>query len=77
MVNFYINVGFMDGVGKRDLLTYLSEQCGLEMAAFQNLQLHKKHSFFDAPVRLESRIIRSFKNIRISNRKLRVNRNQV
>lgn len=75
-INFFINVGFIDGIGKRDLLEYLAEQTKLDINMFQNIEMSKRHTFFDAPQKFEGKIISIFKDVRIADRQLRVNRNQ-
>ena len=75
LVNFFINIGSMDGIGKNELIRFLSDHSKIESEYFRNLNISEKHAFFDAPKELENKIIHSFKEISVGNRKLRVNRN--
>ncbi|UTW61624.1 DEAD/DEAH box helicase [bacterium SCSIO 12741] len=71
---FFINVGTIDKIRKRDLLDFVCDVTGLEKKAIGDITLKKKISFFDVS-RDQSKIVaRRFKGVVANGRSIRVNR---
>ena len=75
-MSYFINVGVMDGVGKRDLLTFIAEQGGIDPKLVQNVSISRTNSTFDVHVSCLKNMTNRFKGLKMGSRKLRVNRNQ-
>ncbi len=75
-ISYFINVGVMDGVGKRDLLTFIAEQGGIDPKLVQNVSISRANSTFDVHASCMKNMNNRFKGLKMGNRKLRVNRNQ-
>lgn len=75
-MNYFINVGVMDGVGKRDLLTFIAEQGGIDPKLIQNVTISRTNSTFDVHISTLKNMTNRFKGLKMGNRRLRINRNQ-
>ncbi len=73
MVRFFINVGSIDAVSKKDLIDFVCEQGKLDRAAIGEVTVHKKHSFFEITGGKAHKAGGRFKNLYLNNRPLRVN----
>jgi ATP-dependent RNA helicase DeaD len=71
---FFINVGKMDGVSKRDLMDFILETANIRKSDLGTIDVQKKCSFFEVSKKQSKKIANSFKGIYIDGRELRVNR---
>lgn len=72
-VRFFINVGAMDAISKKDLIDFVCDQGKLDRAAIGEVTVHKKHSFFEVKGGKGHKAGGRFKNLFLNNRPLRVN----
>ncbi|HAY72190.1 MAG TPA: hypothetical protein DCX89_09900, partial [Saprospirales bacterium] len=61
---------------KRDLLTFIAEQGGIDPKLVQNVSISRTNSTFDVHVSCLKNMTNRFKGLKMGSRKLRVNRNQ-
>lgn len=73
---FFINIGTIDQVSKRELLNFLSDQTSLKEDSFGSIALHKTHSLFEVNKRDSKKIASRFKGLHVNDRKIRVNRDE-
>jgi ATP-dependent RNA helicase DeaD len=73
--NYYINLGYIDGITKRDMVELLCGVTGLKRHSFKNIEIHQKYTLFDAQTVTEKTLISQMKGLKIGKRKIRVNRN--
>lgn len=76
MERFFINIGSMDDVNKGDLLRFICDQTRLKKDDFGDIELHKKHSFFEVRSQNSDKISNSFQGLVVDGRELRVNKDQ-
>lgn len=77
MVRFFINVGHMDSVSKKDLIDFVCEQGKFDRSAVGEVTVHNKHSFFELDGSHAQKAGKSFKNLYLNNRPLRVNEDMI
>ena len=73
-VRFFINVGKMDGVSKRDLVDFISETANIKRSSLGTIKIQKNCSFFEVNKKYSKKIANCFKGIYVDGRELRVNR---
>ena len=73
-VRFFINVGKMDGISKRDLIDFISETANIKRSSLGTIKIQKKCAFFEVDKKQSKNIASSFKGIYVDGRELRVNR---
>lgn len=73
MVRFFINIGSIDQVGKRDLIDFICEQGRVDRASVGEVVVHKKHSFFEIENSKAQKARGRFKNLYLDERPIRVN----
>ena len=73
-VRFFINVGKMDGVSKRDLVDFISETANIKRSSLGTIKIQKNCAFFEVDKKQSKNITSSFKGIYVDGRELRVNR---
>jgi len=73
-VRFFINVGKMDDVSKRDLVDFISDTAKIKKQDIGALDIQKSFSFFEVNKKYSKNISNSFNGIYIDGRELRVNR---
>tara|TARA_B100000900_G_scaffold412314_1_gene433825 strand:- start:919 stop:2574 length:1656 start_codon:yes stop_codon:yes gene_type:complete len=71
---FFINVGKMDDVSKRDLVEFISDTAGIKKTDIGAVEIQKNCSFFEVNKKYSKKIANCFKGIYIDGRELRVNR---
>ncbi|MDN5202334.1 DbpA RNA binding domain-containing protein [Fulvivirgaceae bacterium BMA10] len=71
---FFINVGSIDNVNKRELLQFICEQARLKTESIGNISLQKKCAYFDVEKKYAKAVANKFKGISLDGRQLRVNR---
>lgn len=72
-VRFFINVGSVDSINKSDLINFVCEQGKFDRSAIGEVTVHNKHSFFEVDGSQAHKAGKSFKNLYLNNRPLRVN----
>jgi ATP-dependent RNA helicase DeaD len=73
-VRFFINVGKMDGVSKRDLVDFISETANIKRSSLGTIEIQKNCAFFEVDKKQSKNIASSFNGIYVDGRELRVNR---
>ena len=73
-VKFFINVGKVDGVSKKDLHEFLCDTARLKKNEIGNIDLQKTYSYFEVNKKSAKFISNKFDGIFIDGRELRVNR---
>lgn len=73
-VRFFINVGKMDGVSKRDLVDFISETANIKRSSIGTIEIQKNCAFFEVDKKQSKNIASAFKGIYVDGRELRVNR---
>lgn len=73
-IKFFINLGTIDKLSKIDLLDFICEQTRLKRQDINNIQLLKKHAYFEVDKAFAKKVTGSFKGLFIKGRKIRVNR---
>lgn len=73
-VRFFINVGKMDGVNKRELCEFIADTAKIKKSDVGNIELQKNCSFFEVDKKKSKSIANKFKGIYVEGRELRVNR---
>ncbi len=71
---FFINVGKIDGVRKLDILDFVCEQSGLDKRSIGDIDLDKKHSYFEVEKSKSKGIDAFFEGVEVNGRALKVNR---
>ena len=71
---FFINVGKIDNLSKKQLLSFVSSQTGIARNQLYNLKMFQKHSYFEAGKRFTNKIQKDFSGASLDGRSLRVNR---
>lgn len=71
---FFINVGKMDDVTKRDLVEFISDTARIKKSDVGTVEIQKNCSFFEVNKKYSKKIANSFKGIYVDGRELRVNR---
>ncbi|MEA3503910.1 MAG: DEAD/DEAH box helicase [Bacteroidota bacterium] len=74
---FFINLGVMDQINKKEILEFICEQTKIDKTAIGNIRVEKKYSFFDVDKRESKRVVPGFKGLYIGDRKLRVNKDSL
>ena len=72
-LRYFVNIGIMDGVTKSDLLHYLSDISGIDRAHFGSITLQKTNSFFELERGKQQGLLKSFENVEVEGRSIRVN----
>ncbi len=71
---YFINIGTIDGMSKKDLLMFLSEIAKVDAKFFGEL-IHKKNcSYFEVDKRYDDGISSRFQNVHLDGRSIRMNR---
>ncbi len=70
---FFINVGTMDDINKAGLLRFICDQTGLKKEHIGEIELQKRHSFFEVDKSESHRISHSFRGLILDGRDIRVN----
>ena len=73
-VKFFINVGDMDGVNRKEMSEFISETAKIRSSEVNKIEIQKNCSFFEVDKRHSKNIANSFKGVFIDGRELRVNR---
>ncbi len=71
---FFINVGKMDDVTKRDLVEFIADTARIKKSDVDTVEIQKNYSFFEVNKKYSKKIANSFKGIYVDGRELRVNR---
>ena len=71
---FFINVGKMDDVTKRDLVEFIADTARIKKSDVGTVEIQKNCSFFEVNKKYSKKIANSFKGIYVDGRELRVNR---
>ena len=71
---FFINVGKMDDVTKRDLVEFITDTARIKKKDVGKIEIQKNCSFFEVNKKYSKKIANSFKGIYVDGRELRVNR---
>lgn len=71
---FFINVGKMDDVTKRDLVEFIADTARIKKSDVDTVEIQKNCSFFEVNKKYSKKIANSFKGIYVDGRELRVNR---
>ena len=67
-VRFFINVGKMDGVSKRDLVDFISETANIKRSSLGTIKIQKNCAFFEVDKKQSKNIASSFKGIYVDGR---------
>ena len=71
---FFINVGKMDDVTKRDLVEFIADTARIKKSDVDTVEIQKNCSFFEVNKKYSKKIANCFKGIYVDGRELRVNR---
>ena len=71
---YFVNIGFIDGLTKADLIHFLSDISGVKRRFFGELDMQKNCSFFDIDNSQDSGFGKSFRGTEVEGRHIRVNR---
>tara|TARA_Y100000589_G_scaffold317872_1_gene344560 strand:- start:1344 stop:2999 length:1656 start_codon:yes stop_codon:yes gene_type:complete len=71
---FFINVGKMDDVSKRDLVEFIADTARIKKSDVGKIEIQKNCSFFEVNKKYSKKIANCFKGIYVDGRELRVNR---
>ena len=71
---YFVNIGFIDGLTKGDLIHFLSDVSGIERRYIVDLEMQKNCAFFNIDNSQDTDFIKPFKGIEIEGRRIRVNR---
>ena len=71
---FFINVGKMDDVTKRDLVEFIADTARIKKSDVGTIEIQKNCSFFEVNKKYSKKIANCFKGIYVDGRELRVNR---
>ena len=71
---FFINVGKIDDVTKRDLVEFIADTARIKKGDVGTIEIQKNCSFFEVNKKYSKKIANSFKGIYVDGRELRVNR---
>ena len=71
---FQINVGKADGVRKLDILDFVCEQSGLDKRSIGDIELDKKHSYFEVEKSKSKGIDAFFDGVEVNGRPLKVSK---
>jgi len=70
---FFINLGRMDELTKKDLLDMICDYAKLKKNDIGDIEMQKSISFFEVDRKFSKKVLSSFKNVELKGRKLRVN----
>ena len=70
---YFINVGFIDGLTKSDLIHFLSDATGVKRKNIGNVQLKQNHAFFEMERKHAKGIEKMFDGFFVDDRAVRVN----
>ena len=71
---FFINLGKMDDVTKRDLVEFIADTARIKKSDVGTIEIQKNCSFFEVNKKYSKKIANCFKGIYVDGRELRVNR---
>lgn len=71
---YFINIGTIDHINKEDLVEFLEEVSGVSGKYISRMSLQKNCAYFDVDATQDSGFARKFKEITVSGRSIRVNR---
>ena len=71
---FFINVGKIDDVTKRDLVEFIADTARIKKGDVGTIEIQKNCSFFEVNKKYSKKIANCFKGIYVDGRELRVNR---
>ena len=71
---FFINIGSMDRIGKRELIDFISTEAQINKKDIGDISLQKTCAYFDVDKRSARKVLNSFKGLAVDGRKIRVNR---
>ena len=72
-MQYFINIGSIDGLTKADLLHFISEVSSINRKAFGDLTLQKNFSYFEVRNDKDAMLEESFVGISVEGREIRVN----
>ncbi len=71
---YFINIGSIDGMSKKELISYVSEITRVDAKFFGDLSLQKNCSYFEIDKRYDNDISSRFRNVHLDGRSIRMNR---
>ncbi|NMM50026.1 DEAD/DEAH box helicase [Marinigracilibium pacificum] len=74
---YFINLGKMDSMNKKDLAMFISQQAGIPQRDLVSIDIFRTHSYFSVNKKFTDRIASSMRGIEVNGRKLRVNPDNV
>jgi ATP-dependent RNA helicase DeaD len=74
MLEFFINLGRMDGISKGDLVNFITDKARINHEDLGNISFQERFAFFEVSKKVSTKIADSFRDVEFEGRKLRVNR---
>ncbi|QCK15100.1 DEAD/DEAH box helicase [Mangrovivirga cuniculi] len=74
---YFINIGKMDSMSKKDLAVFISQQAGIPQRDLVSIDIFRTHSYFSVNKKFTDRIASSMRGVEVNGRQLRVNRDNV
>ncbi len=76
MQRYFINLGKMDNVGKKELIDFICDESGIKKSSLGVVTVEKRCSYFEVAKEETKTVDRSFKDVQVDGRELRVNRDR-
>ncbi|MCX2744248.1 DEAD/DEAH box helicase [Mangrovivirga sp. M17] len=74
---YFINIGKMDSMNKKDLAVFISQQAGIPQRDLVSIDIFRTHSYFSVNKKFTDRISSSMRGVEVNGRPLRVNRDNI
>lgn len=73
-VKMFINIGKMDGLGKKDLVSFISQHGGLSTGQIGDIRMQKMNTIFELNKEAYQKFTKKFKNVSFNGRDIRSNK---